>query len=225
MKKLLTLMMVVMVSLTSFAQKDVIKFLGIPVDGTVAAMKQKLMAKGFRQSPYYENQLEGTFNGAEVYVNLMGNNGKIWRVSVGDKNLTDETNVRIRFNNLVHQFSKNNKYVAVSDVESYIIPDDTNISFEMSVHRKRFEADFFQVPSDSMTVNAALNSLMKTYTIEQFNNPTPEQKKDMDRIIGEATQEVFEKHLVWFMINENYGKYSVMIHYENGYNQANGEDL
>lgn len=28
-----------------------------------------------------------------------------------------------------------------------------------------------------------------------------------------------------FMINENYGKYSVMIHYENGYNQANGEDL
>lgn len=84
---------------------------------------------------------------------------------------------------------------------------------------------FFQVPSDSMTVNAALNSLMKTYTIEQFNNPTPEQKEDMDRIIGEATQEVFEKHLVWFMINENYGKYSVMIHYENGYNQANGEDL
>lgn len=76
-----------------------------------------------------------------------------------------------------------------------------------------------------MTVNAALNSLMKTYTIEQFNNPTPEQKEDMDRIIGEATQEVFEKLLVWFMINENYGKYSVMIHYENGYNQANGEDL
>lgn len=30
MKKLLTLMMVVMVSLTSFAQKDVTKFLGIP---------------------------------------------------------------------------------------------------------------------------------------------------------------------------------------------------
>ena len=51
MKKLLTLMMVVMVSLTSFAQKDVTKFLGIPVDGTVAAMKQKLMAKGFRRSP------------------------------------------------------------------------------------------------------------------------------------------------------------------------------
>lgn len=47
-----------------------------------------------------------------------------------------------------------------------------------------------------MTVNAALNSLMKTYTIEQFNNPTPEQKKDMDRIIGEATQEVLKN--IWY---------------------------
>ena len=59
MKKLLTLMMVVMVSLTSFAQKDVTKFLGIPVDGTVAAMKQKLMAKGFNSRHIMKTNLKG----------------------------------------------------------------------------------------------------------------------------------------------------------------------
>jgi hypothetical protein len=30
---------------------------------------------------------------------------------------------------------------------------------------------------------------------------------------------------VWFMISENYGKYSISIYYDNEYNRANGEGL
>ena len=49
MKKVLVLVLATVLSLTTaYAQKDVTKFLGIPVDGTKAAMIQKLKNKGFR---------------------------------------------------------------------------------------------------------------------------------------------------------------------------------
>lgn len=54
MKKLVIMMIAMMVSFASFAQnKDVTRFLGIPVDGTVSSVKQKLKAKGFKQSPFF----------------------------------------------------------------------------------------------------------------------------------------------------------------------------
>lgn len=33
------------------------------------------------------------------------------------------------------------------------------------------------------------------------------------------------KRSVWFMINENYGKYYISMYYDNEYNMGNGEDL
>ena len=47
MKKLISIILVMMISLGSYAQ-DVTKFLGIPVDGTKESMKQKLIQKGFK---------------------------------------------------------------------------------------------------------------------------------------------------------------------------------
>lgn len=37
--------------------------------------------------------------------------------------------------------------------------------------------------------------------------------------------EKFSKNSVWFMINENYGKYKILMYYDNLHNQANGDDL
>ena len=79
------MMIAMTISFASFAQnKDVTKFLGIPVDGTVASVKQKLKAKGFKQSPFFDSQLEGRFNGYDSYVSIIENNGKVCRISVGD---------------------------------------------------------------------------------------------------------------------------------------------
>lgn len=53
------MMIAMMVSFASFAQnKDVTRFLGIPVDGTVSSVKQKLKAKGFKQSPFLITNLK-----------------------------------------------------------------------------------------------------------------------------------------------------------------------
>lgn len=166
MKKLVIMMIAMMVSFASFAQnKDVTKFLGIPVDGTVASVKQKLKAKGFKQSPFFDNQLEGRFNGYDSYVSIIENNGKVWRISVGDKVFTDETNIRIRFNNLCQQFLKNKKYVPTQKLEEMLISDDTDISYEMTVGKKRFQAVFFQEPSDSSEVKkVVMDALLEKYT-------------------------------------------------------------
>lgn len=83
MKKLLTLMIVIMMSAISFAQNDVTKFLGIPVDGTVAEMKAKLMAKGFKKlSIGNDTLLQGRFNDSNVFAAPLENNGKVYRVLV-----------------------------------------------------------------------------------------------------------------------------------------------
>ncbi len=48
MRKLVSLLLLCIMTMTMYAQqKDVTKFLGIPVDGTKSAMIQKLKAKGF----------------------------------------------------------------------------------------------------------------------------------------------------------------------------------
>ena len=36
---------------------------------------------------------------------------------------------------------------------------------------------------------------------------------------------VFEKKSVWFMIHEQYGRYKIIMYYDNEYNHSNGEDL
>ena len=71
MKNLLLSVALMIVSISSYAQeKDVTKFLGIPIDGTKSEMIAKLKGKGFTQVNYDQNIiLEGEFNGREVYHN------------------------------------------------------------------------------------------------------------------------------------------------------------
>ena len=99
MKKYLFTIVLVFVALNLFSQNDVTKFLGIPIDGTKAEMKAKLVEKGF--TPIKERNteyLKGEFNGTDVRVFIATNNNKVYRIMVCDENTLDEPNIRIRFN-------------------------------------------------------------------------------------------------------------------------------
>ena len=63
MKRIIITLLVAAVTLCANAQRDVTKFLGIPVDGSKSEMIQKLKAKGFKSASHDKNILEGTFNG------------------------------------------------------------------------------------------------------------------------------------------------------------------
>lgn len=179
------LLLLLLASATVYAQKEVTKFLGIPVDGYKSEMIQKLKAKGYKYNSTTD-YLEGEFNGRDVEIAVVTNNNKVYRNFVADKYSVDETQIKIRFNNLCQQFSNNAKYITLKNNS---IPESEDISYEMLINKKPYQAAFYQVLSDEDTDEDILN------------------------------------RQVWFDIFEQYGKYKILMFYDNVYNQANGDDL
>lgn len=208
---------VLLLAFTLSAQKDVTKFLGIPVDGTKAEMIQKLKTKGFTSSEYDKEILEGEFNGHQVNIHIVTNNNKVYRIMVCDARISDETNIKIRFNNLCNQFINNSRYTTFYD---NIIPEGEDISYNMLVNKKRYEAIFYQ-NLDSTTMVKIQDHIRENYKVEQLATPT---EKIKDEIL-EMIIPYLEKKTVWFIISGHYGQYYITMYYDNEYNRANGQDL
>lgn len=228
MKKLILSLLATLLTLSLYAQNDVTTFLGIPVDGFKSEMRQKLIAKGFTPKKVGTNEyLEGEFNGTDVHIYIATNNNKVYRIMVCDANTQDEANIKIRFNRLVNQFKNNKKYTAL---DQYTISDTENISYEMNVHKKNFDALFYQNPDMEKVDTLALQNkireqLLKKYKPEQLENPTEEINQEAQAIAMSIGMDMIFKKPVWFRICEHYGKYFITIFYDNEYNHANGEDL
>ena len=65
---------------------------------------------------------------------------------VSDAYDINESDIKIRFNNLVRQFENNEKYSAF--LENQTISDSEDISYNMTVNNKRYEAIFYQKPNE-----------------------------------------------------------------------------
>ena len=150
MKRILFTVCFVVLSIVSYAQGCVTTFLGIPIDGTKAEMIQKLSNKGFQ----YDRQLDcliGEFNGEKVQILIHTNGNKVKRLAILDKYGKDIMNIRIRFNNLCRQFEDNKRYTLGS--VTFEIPEKEDISYEMLVHNKRYEAVFYQKGDNGFDIN------------------------------------------------------------------------
>ena len=197
MRKFLTLLAMIAISASVFAQKEVTKFMGIPVDGSPTEMIKKLKAKGFTTDEDAMQAvkqglidwdgpevLTGRFNGERVRVYIVVETNKVWRIVLKDKKDRDETQIKIRFNTLVRQFENNDKYIPYFDEQT--IADDEDISYQMTVNKKQYEATFFQKGEDGT---------------------------------------VDEKRIVWFTIRQGFDGYYIAMFYDNKYNEADGSDL
>ena len=180
MKRFLITFLFALITITTIAQEsNTIKFLGIPVDGTKKEMISKLQAKGYIYDAV-SDALFGEFNGTDAVISVHTVNNRVWRIAIGDADMnSDEANIKIRYNRLFEQLSNNGKY-EVADGST--IGEKEDISYEMIVHEKRYEAAF----------------AFKDKSIHGF---------------------------VWYMIAEQYGKYGIVMFYENLDNAANGDDL
>ena len=228
MKKFLFSLLATLLTLSLYAQNDVTTFLGIPVDGFKSEMRQKLIAKGFTPKKVGTNEyLEGEFNGTDVHIYIATNNNKVYRIMVCDANTQDEANIKIRFNKLVNQFENNKRYTAL---DQYTISDTEDISYEMLVHKKNFDALFYQNPDKEKVDTLALQhkireQLLEKYKPEQLENPTEEINQEVQAISMRIVMDMIFKKPVWFRICESYGEYYITMYYDNEYNHANGEDL
>ena len=160
MKKILLSLTLLMLSVAMYAQNEVTKFLGIPIDGTKAAMIQKLKAKGFTYNAQV-GLLEGTFNGEKVYVSVQTNKNKVWRIAVTDKTGRDEGQIKIRFNNLCQQFDDNPKYYSLKGTQK--LSDNDDISYEMTGHHKQIQAVYYQLPYDGAQNRTVWFTIGKVY--------------------------------------------------------------
>lgn len=211
--------------------KDITKFMGIPVDGTKTDMIQKLKAKGFTYNAKMD-RLEGKFNGRDSYISVGTNRNKVYRIMVQDASYSSETDIRIRFNNLVKQFLGNEKYMpAPTDLMGdFFIDENTDISYNISVNNKRFEASFYQVSdADKDTTGKAQyirNKIFSKYNKMEFYALSEEvQEIELKIAFVEWMLKKVSKKFVWFMIDDFYGSYGILLYYDNKYNESNGEDL
>lgn len=239
MRKFITLIAMIMLAAGLHAQKDVTKFLGIPVDGTKSAMIQKLKAKGFTYNQKH-GIMEGEFNGEKVNIFIVTQGNKVYRVMVSDKKTRDEAQIRIRFNNLLSQFENNSKYASYES--NAMLEDDEDISYGITVKKKQYQASFFQCGDSIFLANyikekyareiKKMHDYYNQFTEEEWENPTQEMSDTYSKLsqeyIEKATNDIIVQRAnkqVWFKINEFQGEYYISMYYDNLYNEANGEDL
>lgn len=223
-KLLLLLLLMTLLPLTACAQRDVTKFLGIPVDGPKNAMIQKLKAKGFTYNQS-KDILTGQFNDYDVELSIVTNNNKVSRILVADRIDVNEASIKIRFNKLCRQFEKNSKYLSMDD---QTISEDDDISYNIRVKDKRYEAVFYQKPLsfDTLSIqNEIKEKLLEKYTQEEIDSHAEEIEKESNAIAQDILYDVITKSPVWFMISEKYGNYRILMYYDNEYNKSDGEDL
>ncbi|MBQ9311941.1 MAG: hypothetical protein IJ213_02730 [Bacteroidales bacterium] len=214
-------------------KKEVTKFLGIAVDGTKTVFEQKLKNKGFVYNASTKSY-KGQFNGRDVNVHVVTNNNKVYRVMVADAVSSSETDIKIRFNKLCQQFLNNGKYVPMNLTGDYMIDDDEDISYNIMVNKKRYEAAFYQCTDEDLkffqdTVamqEQAMQMVLSRYSEEELENPTEEMQRDFFNMGIELALSRMRHRKVWFMISDDIiSGYKILMYYDNELNQSNGEDL
>ena len=111
--------------------------------------------------------------------------------------------------------------MADSTIAKYTIPESEDINYEITVNKKRYDAVFYQK-------SLKYDSLIKEKEILLAKDKLNEKEKEIliDLIVELAKESVNSLYKqVWFMIDENYGKYRILIYYDNEYNKANGNGL
>lgn len=230
MKRLLTTLIVAMMTFVAMAQTPAtLKFLGIPVDGSKTEMIRQLRQKGFAYDAK-EDLLTGTFNGMESNVRIHENNGKVDRVYIADANTCNEAQIRIRFNNLLQQFKANEKYVEME--ENKPISEKEDISYEMTVNSKNYDAAFYLNPtygfSEEDNVRIATNlaeELQAKIDAGEYEDMTDEKSTEILQTMAVQKLISMIEGQVWFRIAKYYGDYYLTIYYDNLKNRPNGEDL
>ena len=141
------LLLMFLVSVPTFAQDCVTKFMGIPVDGTKEEMISALEKKGFMR--INEDGLLGDFNGERSMEVVRTNKERVCAVVVAPIMSIDKTSVPLVFNGLFNQLESNSKY---KWFRGKMIFDKEDVDYEMSVHDKLYQAWFFQVDDCSEQV-------------------------------------------------------------------------
>lgn len=221
MKKILMMLFLMLTSIVSIAQNPFM-FMGVPIDGNKAQFVKELS----KVYSYYSetDSFEGRFNGRSSWISVRENHGKVDRIMVMDAIGSSETDIRISYNNLLQKFNSNPKFFAVNDNQP--IPEGEDISYEMMINNKKYEASYHFDSYYGYTDEAILTEFKNEIGEEKYETLDNEQ---LERILNNLRikgrlQDILDNS-VWFTVYEHYGKYYIVLYYDNLKNAPNGEDL
>lgn len=188
-------------------------------------MISALINKGFEYDKK-SDVLMGEFNGQQSMILINENHGKVYRIIVAEKNPSyNEAEVRIAYNNLIQQFRDNPKYDENEPNE--FIAETEDISYEMLVHNKLYDAIFVFNPTYKWTEEdwaKARENIKNEIESNEYASPEEKLQAYLETVKNYSSQ-AFPQGIVWFRIFEQYGKYGIGIFYENWDNKPKGEDL
>lgn len=227
MKKLLAIFTFILFSLSTYSQKDVTKFLGIPVDGSKKEMIKALKKKGFKKSKDEKDVLNGEFNGQRMNLTMVETNNKISRIIVYPMRAGSANEAKSHFNMLCRQFTNKKNYIALKlgkifDItyEDISIPLDEDIDYEIKKNNKEYIAAFIQLPAHKDSLLKEIEPLEHISWIV-----TGKDGEKIDVFANNKLYLDYSHNSVWFTILEYFGKYYVALYYDNDLNRADGEDL
>ena len=225
MKKLITTSLVLFIVTAVFAQEPAIfSFMGVPVDGSRSEVIVALKDKGFVYDAK-NDMLSGKFNGQQSMILINENHGKVYRIIAATENPTyTEAEIRIAYNNLISQFRDNPKYDENEPNE--LISETEDISYEMIVHNKLYDAIFVFNPTYNWTPedwDKARENIKSEIEAKEYSSPEEKLQDYLSTVQNYSKS--FPQGIVWFRIFEESGKYGIGIFYENWDNKPNGEDL
>jgi len=231
-----TLLMLLTLSLS--AQDGIIKFKGIPVDGTKDEMIIKLKQKGFTYD-YTNDMFKGVFDGDNIVGFIQTYNGKVYNIRfVHDSHGFNKSVVINKFNSLVLRYETNEKYLsnikldkAINDIDTYQIDSYEDIGNEMK-RGKTYKAQYYYTFDKDLSDTTGLYQF-KIETIRKYQNLASTYGRNLDDFINDTTLPVLyymhklEQDMVQFYIIDgmDYDTYLIMFDYSNRRNAPNGDDL
>ena len=237
--KRLVFALLMLLTFSLSAQNDgVIKFMGIPVDGSKEEMISKLKQKGFTYD-YEYNMFQGKFDGESIKGIIETYNDKVYNIRfMHDSRGFNKSVVISKYNSFVLKYDTNEKYLsnikldkAMNDVETYQIDAYEDIGYEMK-KGKVYKAQYYYTFDKDLSDTTGFYQY-KIETIRKYKNLAAAYGKDIDEFINDSTLPMFyymhrlEQDLVQFYIVEgmDYNTYLIMFDYYNRRNAPNGEDL
>ncbi len=167
MKKIFLSAILLLSSIIIYAQRKVIEYMGIPIDGTKSEMIRKLQAKGGEYISAFD-WVEMKNGNRTSYITINTYNDKVWRLVITPFGwpTSDEAKVKAHYNDLCNM-CEGPLYYPIREVLP--ISDEENIAYEMKVHNKKYSIACFSIPYDYMEL---FWNDRDSLTSEQLNNIT-----------------------------------------------------
>ena len=198
---------------------NVLTFMGIPVDGSKEQMYDRLREKGFSEY-LWEDYLEGIFNGEKVRVYIGTNHDIVDRIKV-EFPYTEECLNKVKYNTLVSRFGRTLKYMELR--ENKVIPDDEDISREIILNKKVYDAVYYLFRS-GVDAKALKDDFFHEYSARYKKPLSALTQIEIEEVLFNLPKRISDavSGIVWFTLpNKN----KIELYYDNLKNRPRGEDL